>query len=114
MKICFPRERTRYFVRCLPRRTFIVSSIHAIMMSVAGTMPMSLLAGRFCKQGLCGHLYKEMHISGASLVMLANVWGLDGSFMVPSSQSLLLGHLKNGALMPLGPCQELLEEKSTS
>ena len=32
--------------------------------------------------------------------------GLDVSFMVLNSQSLLLGHLKNGESMPLGPCKD--------
>ena len=84
------------------------------MMFVADTMPMSLLAGKFYKQVLCGHLCKEMCNFGASPVMLADARGLDNSFMVPNNQLLLMGHLKNGALMPLGLCQELLEGKSTS
>ena len=106
--------RTKYFGRFLPRRTFIESSIHVIMMFVVGTLPMSLPAGKFCRQGLCGHLCKGMRIFGAKCVMLVSAQGLDNSLMVPKNRLLLLGHLKNGALMPLGHCQGLLLVSSTS
>ena len=81
----------------------------AIMMYVVGNLHMSSPAGKFCKRVLFVHLYKEMRISGAHLVMLVNARDLGGSFMAPSIPLLHLGHLKNGELMPLGPCQGLSE-----
>ena len=77
-------------------------------------MPMSLLAEKFYKLVLFGHLCKGMHTFGARHVMLANAQGLEDSHMALSSQLLHLGHLKNGALMPLGLCQEPRRVKSTS
>ena len=43
--------------------------------------------------------------------MCVNAQGLDDSFMVLSSLLLLLGRLRNGALMPLGLCQELRQAR---
>ena len=74
------------------------------MMFMVGTLPMSLPARKFCRQGLCGHLCKGMCNSGAKHVMLVNAQGLDNLLMVPNNRLLSLGHLKNGALMPLGHC----------
>ena len=75
---------------------------------------LSSLAAKSYKQVLFGHLGKEMHIFGASHVMLVNERGLGDSFMIPSSQSHLSDLLRNGALMPLGLCLGLQEEKNTS
>ena len=77
------------------------------MMSVVGTLHTSSPVGNFYKQVLYGRLCKEMHTSGASHVMLANVLGLDGSFMVRNNRALCFGHLRSGELMPLDRFQEL-------
>ena len=84
------------------------------MMFVVGTLLMSLHIGKFCRQGLCGHIYRGMRISGAKHVMLANAQGLDDLLMVPNNRLLFLGHLRNGALMPLGHYQDQLPVKNTS
>ena len=73
------------------------------------------MPGRYCRQDLYAHLYKEMRIFGVRHVMLlASAQGLDDLLMVLSSLSLLLVHSRNGALMPLGLCQEPLQARSTS
>ena len=113
-KISSVKGRTKCFGRCLPRRTFTVTSTHVTMMSVVGTLHTSSPTVKFYKQVLYGHLCKEMRISGASHVMLASVPDLDGSFMVPNNRSLCLGHLRSGELMPLNLCQELPEGRSIS
>lgn len=68
MTICKVRGRTRCCTESLPRRTSTGSSIHAITTSVVDILHMILLAGRFCRQGLFGHLCKGMHIFGAKHV----------------------------------------------
>ena len=114
MKTFFVKGRTKCFERFLPRRTFIASSIHVTTMYVVGTLLTRLLAGRYCKQDLYGHLCKEMRISGVRHVMFVNAQGLDDLLMVLNNLSLPLGLLKNGALMPLGLCQEQQQARSTS
>ena len=106
MKTFSVKGGTKYFGRFLPRRTYIASSIHVTMMSVAGILPMRLLVGRYCRQDLYGHLCKEMRIFGVRHVMFVNAQGLDDSLMDLNSLSLPLGLLRNGALMPLGLCQD--------
>ena len=114
MKAFSVRGRTKCLGRSLPKRTYIASSIHVTMMYVVGILPPRLLVGRYCKQDLYGRLCKEMRISGVKHVMFVNSQGLDDFLMVHSSLSLLLGHLRNGALMPLGLCQELRQARSIS
>ena len=96
------------------QETYIASSIHVTMMSVVGILPTRLLAGMYCKQDLYGHLCKEMRIFGVRHVMFVNAQGLDDSLMVLNTLSLSLGLLRNGALMPLGLCQEQQQARSTS
>ena len=114
MMICFAKGGIKYSGRSLPRRTSIESSTHAIMIYVVGTLPMSLLAGRFCRQDLSGHLSKEMHTSGVNHVMHVNAQVQGVSFMGHSNQLHLLGPLRSGALMPSGHYQGLQEVKNTS
>ena len=52
------KGRTKCFARCLPKRTFTVTSIRAIMMFVVGTLHTSSPAEGFYKQVLFGHLCK--------------------------------------------------------
>ena len=47
------------------------------MTFVVGILLRSLRAEKSYKRVLFGHLYKEMHISGANHVMLVNGQGLD-------------------------------------
>ena len=83
-------------------------------MYVVGILLMISLAGKFCKQGLSGHLSKEMHISGVNHVTHVNAQAPDVSFMGHSNPLHPLGHLRSGALMPLGHYQGLQEVKNTS
>ena len=114
MKIYSAKGRIRCSERCLPRRTSIVSSTLDTMTFAVGILHLSSLVGKSCKQILSGHLYKEMHIFGASRVMLVSKQDLEGSPMALNNLSLHMDHLRNGALMPLGPCLGLQEGKNTS
>ena len=86
MTICFAKGGIKCSERSLPRRTSIESSTLAIMIYVVGILPMSLLAGRFCRQDLSGHLSKEMHTSGVNHVMHVNAQVQGVSFMGHSNQ----------------------------
>ena len=114
MMICFEKGGIKYSERCLPRKTSIVSSTPATMTSAVDILPLSSLAGKCCKQGLSGPLYKEIHISGAGHVMFVSGRGLGDLFVVLNSQSPHMDHLRNGALMPFGLCLGLQGAKNTS
>ena len=59
-------------------------------------------------------LHSEMPNFGVKHVLCVNAQDLENLFMGLNSLSLLLGRLKNGALMPLGHSQGRLQGKSTS
>ena len=85
-----------------------------IMMFVVGTLLKILLAGKAYRLALCGHLFKGMLNFGVKLVIFVSAQDLESLFMGLNSLSLLLGRLKNGALIPLGHSQGWLQGKSTS
>ena len=113
MKTFSAKGRTKCFGRFLPKRTFIASSIHVTTMSVVGILPT-----RICRKVLqAGFVWPSLQRDAhfwCKHVMIVNAQGLDDLLMVLNNLSLLLGHLRNGALMPLGLCQELRQARSTS
>ena len=102
---CFVKGRIKYFGRSLPVEKFTEFFTLVIMMFVVGILLKTLLAGKSCKLVFYGHLSSEMPNFGVKHVMFINAQDLGNLFMDLNSLSLPLGHLRNGALMPLGHSQ---------